>query len=87
MLIVKFKYFTNTISKVTVMAFKTSWIENDKLVIVQLRFQPKPVWISHEKMSVLVEIRETQTREVKEVWHLHMTLDDAKITHKDRKYP
>ncbi|RLI76825.1 hypothetical protein DRP05_12045 [Archaeoglobales archaeon] len=69
------------------MAFKTSWIEGDKTIVVKLRFQPVPLWISVEKMSIVVEIRDSKTNEIREVWHLHMRYEDGKITHRDRKYP
>ena len=69
------------------MAFKTSWVEGDKLIVVSLRFQPIPVWIGIDRMSVIVEIRDAKTKEIREVWHLHIRYEDGKIVHRDRKYP
>jgi hypothetical protein len=69
------------------MTFKTSWTEGDKRIVIELRFQPMPIWISHEEMSIIVEIRDAKTRKALEVWHLRMRFDDASITHRDRKYP
>ncbi len=69
------------------MAFKTSWQEGNKLIIVSIRFQPIPIWISIDRMSVIVEIRNAKTNEIKEVWHLHIRYEDGKITHRDKKYP
>jgi hypothetical protein len=69
------------------MAFKTSWVEGDKLIVVSLRFQPIPVWIGIDRMSVIVEIRDAKTKEIREVWHLHIRYKDGKIVHRDRKYP
>ncbi|WP_461863969.1 hypothetical protein [Thermococcus sp.] len=69
------------------MAFRTWWVEGDKLIVVQLRFQPMPVWISTDRMSIIVEIRDAKTEEIIEVWHMHMRYEDGKIVHRDRKYP
>ena len=49
------------------MAFKTVWREGDKLIVVSVRFQPIPVWIGIERMSIIVEIRDAKSGEVREV--------------------
>ena len=69
------------------MSFKTSWCERDKLIVIQLRFQPLPIWIGVDRMSVIVEIRDSETKEIREVWHLHIRYEDGKIVHRDRKFP
>ena len=69
------------------MSFKTSWSEKDKLIVIHLKFQPIPIWISADRMSVIVEIRDAKTNEIREVWHLHISYRDGKIVHRDRKYP
>lgn len=67
-------------------AFKTSCREGNRLIVVSVRFQPVPVWIRADRMSVIVEIRNADGGEIKEVWHLHIRYEDGKIVHKDRKY-
>ena len=69
------------------MAFRTSWREGDKLIVVSIRFQPIPIWIGIDRMSAIVEIRDAESGEVREVWHLHIRYEDGKIVHRDRKYP
>ncbi len=69
------------------MAFKTMWREGDKLIVVSVRFQPIPLWVGVERMSVIVEIRDAKSGKVREVWHLHIRHRDGKIVHRDRRYP
>lgn len=63
------------------------WIKEDRKIVVELRFQPKPIWISHKKMSCIVEVRDAKTGKAVEVWHFHIRFKDGRITHKDKKYP
>ncbi len=69
------------------MAFRTWWVEGNRLIAIQLRFQPMPVWIGIDRMSIIVEIRDARTGEAIEVWHMHMRYSDGRIVHRDRKYP
>ncbi len=69
MLLVMLYNFTNQITKYNRssigsdgMSFKTSWCERDELIVVQLRFQPLPIWIGVDRMSVIVEIRDSERR-------------------------
>ncbi len=69
------------------MTFRTWWEEGRKLIVVHLRFQPIPAWIGIDRMSVIVEIRDRETGDVIEIWHMHIRYEDGKIIHRDRKYP
>ena len=49
------------------MTFRTSWKEEDKLIVVSVRFQSIPVWIGIERVSVIVEARDDKNGEIREV--------------------